>query len=319
MRKYLYCAIAALAMACTNAQADWPEKPVALIVPAAPGGTTDILARELAAQLAATFGQPFVVENRSGAGGNIGTAYVAKSRSDGYTILIGSMTNHVVNPVLMPSTPFKGVDDFTPVAYLANVLNTVVVNASLPVKNMQELIDYARANPGKIMYASGGNGSSNHIGGLMLEKMSGIKINHVPYRGGAPAVLATSAGETQLFISAGTQTLPQVKAGKLRLLAVTEAKRSVLLPDVPTVSETVPGYETTVWYGAFAPAGTSPQIVARLNEAINNAFAVPAVKRRLEGMGIEPVSMSPEAFGKVLRDEEAKYAKLIKELNIKME
>ncbi|OZI19830.1 ABC transporter substrate-binding protein [Bordetella genomosp. 9] len=301
------------------AHAAWPEKPVTLIVPAAPGGSTDILARELAADLSQAYGQSFLVENRSGAGGNIGTGIVAKAKPDGYTLLIGAMTNHVVNPTLIPSTPFKGVDDFTPIAYLANVLTTVVVNPSLPVHNIKELVDYAKEHPGKIDYATGGTGSTNHLGVLLLERLAGIKMAHVPYRSGAPAILSTVSGETKLNISAGTQTLPHVRAGKLRLLAVTEGQRSELLPDTPTVGETVPGYEMTIWYGAFGPKGTPPDIVASLNAAMNKTFMKPDIKKRMLDMGVVPVEMTPDQFAQVLRRDDAKYSKLIKELGITVE
>jgi tripartite-type tricarboxylate transporter receptor subunit TctC len=301
------------------AHATWPDKPVTLIVPAAPGGSTDILARELAADLSQIYGQSFLVENRSGAGGNIGTAYVAKAKPDGYTILIGAMTNHVVNPTLIPSTPFKGVDDFAPIAYLANVLTTVVVNPSLPVHNIEELLDYAKEHPGKINFATGGTGSTNHIGVLLLEKLTGVQMEHVPYRSGAPAILSTVSGETQLNISAGTQTLPHVKAGRLRLLAVTEGQRSELLPNTPTVGETVPGYEMTIWYGAFGPKGTPPDIVASLNKAMNATFMKPDVKKRMLDMGVVPVQMTPNQFMQVLRRDDAKYSKLIKDLGLTVE
>jgi tripartite-type tricarboxylate transporter receptor subunit TctC len=310
-----------LISACTlgQAQAAWPDRPVSLIVPAAPGGSTDILARELARGLSQAYGQSFLVENRAGAGGNIGTAYVAKAKPDGYTILIGAMTNHVVNPTLIPSTPFKGVDDFAPIAYLANVLTTLVVNPSLPVHNIKELIAYAKKNPGKINFATGGAGSVNDIGALMLEKMAGIKMVDVPYRSGAPAILSTVTGETQLNISASTQTLPHVKGDRLRLIAVTEGQRSELLPDTPTIGETVRGYEMTIWYGAFGPKGTSPDIIASLNKAMNATFAIPAVKQRMFSMGVVPVSMTPDAFMQVLRRDDAKYSKLIKELGLHIE
>jgi tripartite-type tricarboxylate transporter receptor subunit TctC len=301
------------------AHAAWPERTVTLVVPAEPGGSTDILARELAQQLTKTYGQSFIVENRSGAGGNIGTNFVAKARPDGYTILISAMTNHVVNPTLIPSTPFKGVDDFAPVAYLANVLTTVVVNPSFPVHNIKELIDYARAHPGKINYATGGVGSVNHIGVLMLQKLANIQMVHVPYRSGAPAILSTVTGDTQLNISAGTQTLPYVKTGKLRLLAVTEAHRTSLLPNTPTIGETVPGYDMTIWYGAFAPKGTPTEITESLNKAMNAAFMVPAVKQRMADIGVVPIAMTTGEFAQVLRRDNEKYTRLIKELGITLE
>jgi tripartite-type tricarboxylate transporter receptor subunit TctC len=301
------------------AQAAWPDRPVTLIVPAEPGGSTDILARALAEQLAKTYNQSFVVDNKSGAGGNIGTAFVAKAKPDGYTILIGAMTNHVVNPTLIPSTPFKGVDDFEPIAYLATVLSTIVVNPSLPVHNIAELIEYAKAHPNAINYATGGVGSTNHIGVLMLESLAHIQMTHVPYRSGAPAILSTVSGDTQLDLSAATQTLPYVKQGKLRLLAFTEGKRNDLMPDVPTIGETVPGYEMTIWYGAFAPKGTPRAIVDSLNTSMNAAFQVPAIAQRMQNMGVIPIAMTPDEFTKILKRDDVKYTRLIKDMGLRID
>jgi tripartite-type tricarboxylate transporter receptor subunit TctC len=229
----LLCGAAALTMSFANlaSAADaWPTKPITLIVPWAAGGSTDILARTLSEQLTKSLGQPVIVDNRPGASGNIGSAMVARAKPDGYTLLIGSMSTHAMNPALMPNMPFKGVDDFTPLGLLAYVTNTMVVNASVPVHNVKELIAYAKANPGKVAYASAGPGSTNHLSAVLFEKMAGVQLLHVPYKGGAPAVVDTVAGQTQLLFSAGTQTLTHVKSGKLRLLAVTEAKRSRCCP-----------------------------------------------------------------------------------------
>src|SRR5690606_21232747 len=211
------------------AMAAWPEKPVTLIVPWAAGGSTDILARMLSEHMTKRYGQPVIVENRSGASGNIGSAMVARAAPDGYTLLIGSMSTHTMNEALYDNMPFDGVKSFTPIAQLALVTNTMVVNPSVPANSVQEFIEYARANPQDIAYASAGPGSTNHLSAAMFEKATGIEMMHVPYRGGAPAVLDTVANRTQLLFSAGTQTLPHVQAGKLKLLAVTETQRSPLL------------------------------------------------------------------------------------------
>ena len=301
------------------AHAAWPESTITLIVPWAPGGSTDILARTLSEQLTKSMGQTVIVDNKAGASGNIGSNMVAKAKPDGYTLLVGSMSTHAMNPALMPNMPFKGVDDFTPIAQIANVVNTMVVNPSVPVKTVKEFIAYAKANPGKLAYASAGPGSTNHLAAVLFEKAAGIEMLHVPYKGGAPAVLDTVGNQTQVLFSAGTQTLPHVKSGKLRLLAVTEAKRSALLPDVPTVSEALPGYEMSVWYGAFGPVGLPRDLASRLNAEINKAMAIPDIKLRMDAIGVEVVRSTPQDFAGVLQRDADRYGKVIRELGIKNE
>ncbi|MCC6869015.1 MAG: tripartite tricarboxylate transporter substrate binding protein [Burkholderiales bacterium] len=308
--------VAALAAFALNAHAAWPEKTVKIIVPWAPGGSTDILARTVADKLSKSLGQPVVVDNKPGASGNMGSDMVAKAAPDGYTLLFGSMSTHAINPGMMPAMPFKGVEDFTPIAMLAFVTNTMVIHPSLPVSNVKEFIAYAKANPGKVAFASAGNGSTNHLSAALLEKMAGIQMLHVPYKGGAPAVVATVAGETQVLFTAGTQSLPHVKAGKLKLLAVTEKNRSSLLKDTPTVAETVPGYEMAVWYGAFGPKGMPPEIQKRLNAEINAIMMSPEVKTKMEAIGVEPVNDTPEQFAATLRADAEKWGKLVQELRI---
>ncbi|MBY4897909.1 tripartite tricarboxylate transporter substrate binding protein [Cupriavidus sp. AU9028] len=314
---------AAAVMCCAatvaTAQDGYPNKPVTLVVPWAPGGSTDILARVLSEHLTRSLGQTVIVDNKPGASGNIGSAAVARARPDGYTLLIGSMSTHAMNPALMSNMPFRGVEDFTPLGLLAYVTNTMVVHPSVPANNVRELIDYARANPGKLAYASAGPGSTNHLSAVLFEKMAKVEMLHVPYKGGAPAVVDTVAGQTQLLFSAGTQTLPHVKAGKLRLLAVTEGKRSPLLPNVPTVAETIPGYELAVWYGAFGPAGMPKELVSRLNAEINKVMMLPEVKQKMDAIGVETTTSTPQEFGQVLRRDADRYGKLIRELKITAE
>ncbi|PLP96872.1 Bug family tripartite tricarboxylate transporter substrate binding protein [Cupriavidus pauculus] len=317
--KSLLCGAAALAMSFAGhagAADAYPAKPVTLIVPWAAGGSTDILARVLSEHLTKSLGQPVIVDNKPGASGNIGSAMVARAQPDGYTLLIGSMSTHAMNPALMANMPFKGVEDFTPLGLLAYVTNTMVVHPSVPANNVKELIAYARANPGKLAYASAGPGSTNHLSAVLFEKMAGIQMLHVPYKGGAPAVVDTVAGQTQLLFSAGTQTLPHVKAGKLKLLAVTEAKRSPLLPNVPTVGETIPGYELSVWYGAFGPKNMPAALVAKLNTEINRVMSLPEVKAKMDSIGVETATSTPQEFGKILRRDADRYGKLIKDLGI---
>ncbi|MGB3435093.1 Bug family tripartite tricarboxylate transporter substrate binding protein [Achromobacter sp.] len=313
------CALGLALAAPALTHAAWPEKPITLIVPWAAGGSTDILARVLSEGLTQSLGQPVIVENRSGASGNIGTTFVARAKPDGYTLLVGSMSTHTMNQALYSSMPFDGVKDFTPIAELALVTNTMVVNPSVPASNVKEFIAYLKANPGTVAYASAGQGSTNHLSAALFEKAAGVKMMHIPYRGGAPAVLDTVAGRTQVLFSAGTQTLPHVQNDKLKLLAVTEEARSPLLPQVPTVAETLPGYELSVWYGAFGPAGMPPELTARLNREINLILKRPEVIKKMGDMGVLLTETTPEQFGQILARDADKYGKLIKELGITAE
>jgi tripartite-type tricarboxylate transporter receptor subunit TctC len=301
------------------AQAAWPERTVTLIVPWAPGGSTDILARMLSDYLTRSFGQTFIVENKAGASGNIGSNLVAKAKPDGYTLLVGSMSTHAMNQALFSSMPFEPVDDFTPISLVAFVTNTLVINPKIPVNNVAELIAYAKANPKKLNFASAGAGSTNHISAVLFELAAGIQMTHIPYKGGAPAVLDTVAGQTEVLFGAGTQTLPHVKSGKLKLLAVTESARSPQLPDTPTVAETLPGYELVVWYGAFGPKGLPKEITERLSTEINRIVALPEVRSKMSAIGVEVVSSTPAGFAKTLQQDAAKFTKLIRELKITAE
>ena len=294
----------------------YPQRPIALLVPWAPGGSTDILARIVAGHLHQSMGQPVVIENRTGAAGNIGTGAVARAAPDGYTILFNTMSVHTMNHALFATMPFDGVKDFSPITLLAYVTNTMVVHPSVPASTVAEFIAYAKANPGKIAYASSGPGSTNHLCAAMLERMAGVEMLHVPYRGGAPAVADTVGGQVQLFFTAGTQSLEHVKAGRLKLLGVTEAKRSPLLPDVPTVAETVPGYEMTVWYGAFGPPGMPREIVARLNAEIARALFLPEVRKRMADIAVEVASSTPEELGARMRADADKWGGIIRGLGI---
>ena len=316
-------AVVALLFACSGIasplNAAWPEKPVRIIVPFAPGGTADILARTISGKLNPVLGQPVVVENRPGAAGNIGTELVAKSKPDGYTLLVNLMNPHVVNQALYRNLPFNGVEDFTPIAMLAAVISTMAIHPSVPAKNVKEFIAVARARPGQIAYASAGTGSSTHLNAAVFEKMAGIRMLHVPYKGGAPAVLDTVTGQAQMIITAATQTLPHAQAGRLRLLGVTRASRVAMLPDVPAIAETLPGYEAVVWFGAFGPAGLPRDITARLNTEINKLMSAPDTRSVMEKMGVEVITITPEEFQKKLRGEAAHWAKVVRQYGIKAE
>ncbi|MBP0464374.1 tripartite tricarboxylate transporter substrate binding protein [Roseomonas sp. PWR1] len=314
-RRHLLATPALLAAAPALGQGAF-TRPVRLIVPWAPGGTTDILARIVAEPLATALGQPVLVENRSGASGNVGSDLVAKAAPDGHTLLFGSMSTHAMNHALMRSMPFDGVADFTPLAMLGFAVNTMVIHPSVPAQSVPEFIAHARANPEKVAYASAGPGSTNHLCAALFESMTGIRMVHVPYRGGQPAVTDTVAGQTQLLFSAATQTMPHVDGGRLRLIGVTEAARWSRQPSIPTVGEAVPGYEMAVWYGAFGPKGMDPALQRRLNADLNRIMELPAVKDRLAGMGVEMAVESTDAFGRRLVADAEKWGALIRRLGI---
>jgi tripartite-type tricarboxylate transporter receptor subunit TctC len=306
-------------IAATSAHAAYPEKPVRIVVPFPPGGTADILARTIANKLPSTLGQPFIVDNRTGAAGNIGTELVAKSKPDGYTLLVGLMNTHVVNQAFNASQPFRAIDDFTPIANLAAVITTMAIHPSVPAQSVKQFIAIARANPGKLAYASAGSGSSNHLSAAVFEKMAGLTMLHIPYKGGAPATLDTITGQAQVIFTAATQTLPHVKTGRLRLLGVTRAQRAALLPDVPAIAETLPGYDIVVWFGFFAPAGLPREITTRLNTEINRVMNAPDTKKIMEEMGVEVNNVTPEQFLDSMRREAAYWNKAVRAYQIKLD
>jgi len=297
------------------AQDGYPSRMVKIVVSAPPGGGPDIVARVIADRLSKIFGQPFVVENHPGAGGRIGAEAVALAEPNGYTLLAAQPAPLTTNGVLYKRLGYDPTA-FEPLAIMTSIPNTLTVRADFPAASVAELIAYAKANPGKVAYASAGPGSTNHLCAALFEKMADVQMVHVPYRGGAPAVADTVGGQTQLFFTAGTQSLEHVKAGKLRLLAVTEGKRSSLLPDVPTVGETVPGYEMSVWYGAFGPAGMARTIVAKLNAEISRILFLPDVKKKMEDIAVEVAKMKPEELGTLTHNDADKWGKLIKELGV---
>jgi tripartite-type tricarboxylate transporter receptor subunit TctC len=312
--------VAGLALAGPAKAQDYPSKPIRLVVPFAAGGATDVLARLVGERLTASLGQQVVVDNRPGAGGNIGSDIVARAEPDGYTILMGAVGTHAINPSLYPKMPYDPVKDFAPVTLVASVPNVLVVNPEVPAKSVQELIDLAKAKPGELNFASSGNGTSIHLSGELFKAMTGTDIVHVPYKGSGPAVTDLLGGQVQMMFDNMPSSLPHVKAGKLRALGVTSAKRSPALPEVPTIAEAgVPGYDATSWFGILAPAGTPEPVVTRLQGAIVQALGEPEMRQRMADLGAEPVGDTPAEFGQFITAELAKWAKVVNDAGVKLE
>ena len=301
-----------------RAQASWPIKPVRVVVPFAPAGTTDILARALVPELAKAFGQAFIIDNRPGAGGNLGSDAIAKSPPDGYNLLMGTVGTHAINAALYPKMPFDPVRDFTPVVLVAGVPNVLVMNPakaeSAGIGSAADLIRYAKANPGKLNMASSGNGTSIHLSGELFKSMTGSFMVHFPYRGSGPALLDLIGGTMDLMFDNLPSALPHIRSGKLKALAVTSAQRSAALPDVPTVAEAgpVPGFDASSWFGLFAPAGTPLEIVNRINQETAKAFQSPAFKERLLSQGAIPGGQPPAEFARFIATETTKWAQVVK-------
>jgi len=309
----------ALALASTTAFAQtYPDRPIKLIAPFAPGGATDVLARTMAQGLTEAWGQQVIVENRTGAGGNIGADLVAKSAPDGYTLLMGAIGTNAVNAFIYPKMPYDTERDFAPITQVARVPMLLVVHPSLPIRNVKELIAYAEARPDQLNYASGGVGASQHLAGELFKSMTGVKMVHVPYKGAAPSVTDVVAGQAQLTFGDMVAFLPHAKAGRVRPLAVSTAKRSAAVPDLPTVSEAgVPGYEATAWYGLFAPAGTPPAIVSKLNAESVRILRMPTIAERVANLGAEPVGSTPAEYADFLKAEMARWGKVVRAAGIK--
>ena len=299
---------------------DYPSKPVRFVVPFAPGGTTDVLARLVGEKLSASLGQQFVIDNKPGAGGNIGTAQVAKAEPDGYTILMGTVGTHAINASIYPSLPYDPVGDFAPVTLVATVPNVLVVNPELPAGSVAELIALAKEKPGELNFASSGNGTSIHLSGELFKSMTGVDIVHVPYKGSGPAMVDLLGGQVQMMFDNLPSSAPQIAAGKLRPLGVTSKERSPTLPDLPTIAEAgVPGYEALSWFGVLAPAGTPDAIVATLQAEIAGVLADPAMRQRFAELGAVPVGGTPAEFATLIGTETAKWAEVVKNAGIKLE
>lgn len=297
----------------------WPARAIRWVVPFPPGGGADVLARTLGPKLSEALGQPIVVENRSGASGNVGAESVAKSPADGYTMLFALSGTHAINPAIYRSIPFKEAD-FAPVVWLTSVLPVIAAHPSLPARNLRELIAYDRDNPGKLSYGTSGSGTIMHMSGELLKIMTDTRMVHVPYRGGGPAMIALLAGEVQFTFAESVTLIPHLKSGKLRALAVTTAKRSPAMPEVPTVAESgVPGYEVTSWNGVLIPAGTPAAIVGRLNTEFNALLNSPDMRERLIASGYEPVGGDADRFGRLIRSEADKWSSVAKKIGLQID
>jgi len=290
---------------------DYPTKPVRWIVGYPAGGSTDILARLIGQWLSARLGQQFIIENRPGAGNNLGTEQVVRAAPDGYTILLVNPAN-AINTTLYEKLSFNFVQDIAPVAGLIRVPNVMEINPSVPAKTVPEFIAYAKANPGKINLASSGNGTSIHMSGELFKMMTGLTMQHIPYRGSAPMLTDLLAGQVQVTFDNMPSSIEHIRAGRLRALAVTTAMRSEALPDVPVVADFVPGYEASAWFGVGAPKGTAPEIIELLNKEVNAAVADPNIRARLADMGGMMINGTPAEFGKIIVEETEKWAKVVK-------
>jgi tripartite-type tricarboxylate transporter receptor subunit TctC len=304
-----------------QAQANWPNRPIHLVVPFTPGGSTDILARSIGLELTKAWGQPVVIDNVPGAGGSIGADKVAKAPADGYTLLMGHIGTLAVTPSIYPSLPYDPVKSFAPVAWVARVPNVLAVHPSVPARTLAELLALARSQPGRLNYGSGGNGSAAHIAMEYLKLRSKTFMVHVPYRGTSPAVNDLIAGQIQLIFTGAPAVMPFVKSGRLRALAVSSPKRLPSLPDLPTVAESggkeMAGFEADQWYGVVAPAGTPREIVVKLNAQINASLNSPELSARLQAEGAQATPTTPEVFGKLIAAEIERWRPVVKAGNVR--
>lgn len=308
-----------------GAQTTWPTKPVKIVVPFAPGGTTDLLARAMATELSKAFPQPFVVENRGGAGGNLGADIVAKSAPDGYTILMGTVGTHGINQSLYSKMPFNPQKDFAPITLVAGVPNVMIMNAetakSLNINTVMDFIAYGKSHPGKFNMASSGNGTSIHLAGELFKSRTGIFMTHIPYTGSGPALMGLLSGTVDVMFDNLPSALPQIKSGKLKGFAVTSAQRSAAIPELPTIEEAgqLKGFDASSWFGLLAPAGTPADIVNRIQQEVAKALASPAVKEKLLAQGAIPSGNTPAEFAKFIDDETKKWAPVVKASGAKVD
>jgi tripartite-type tricarboxylate transporter receptor subunit TctC len=318
-RVALVACLAAVVCSPASAQPAYPVRPIRLISPFPPGAVVDTLSRALAAPLGELLGQPVVVENRTGAGGNVGMDVVAKAPADGYTIGMGGIGTHGINPSVYASMPFDPVRDFAPITFVASNINVLVVHPSVPAQDVQQLIAYARSNPGRLSYGSAGTGTSQHLAGELFKQVAGVQMTHIPYKGAGPAVSDLIGGQIPLMFVDISASLGHIRAGKLRALGVTTRERTPLL-DVPTLIEQgIPDFDVNAWFGVLAPAGTPRDIVLRLNAEAVKALRLPATRERLENVGLKPAPNSPEEFAGFIRGELERWAKVARAANIRPE
>ena len=307
--------------AAAHAQANWPDRPVRVIVPFPASGATDLVARVVTQRVAADLGQQLVVDNKPGAGGTLGTAEAAKAAPDGYTLLLTTSSTHAISPHLMPKLAYDPRKDFTPVAHVADAPSVLLVTNSLPVKTVPELIAYGKANPGKLNYATSGNGTIVHLNTAAFAAQAGIQLAHVPYKGTAQSITDLAAGQVHLLFDSIPTGMPHVASGRLRALAVTGDRRSTLAPNLPTVAESgLPGYSSVTWFGLYGPAGMKPELIARINQAFNRALQNPEVIASLAKQGVEPAKpQTPAQFAAMVQADSARWAKVIRDNHITLE
>lgn len=321
-RTALLCAAWLAAAGTAHAQGAYPNRPVKLVVPFAAGGSTDLVARQLAQEMATRTGQPFVVDNKPGAGSTIGADFVAKAPADGYTLLLGTISSHATAVGLYPKLPYDPLKDFAPITEITAIPNVIVASPQNPrmanVRTLADLIALARKEPGQLTYASSGSGSSNHLATESFKSVAGITLNHIPYKGSGPALTDVGAGHVDLMLDVVLTSLPQIKAGRLKALGITSLKRSPLLPDVPTVAEQgYPGFEVLGWYGLFAPAGTPPAVLERLGRDFTAVLHSDKMRATLESQGGPSIASTPAEFGTLIRTEIARWKKVVEQSGAK--
>ncbi len=318
--RQVFAALALAAFAAAAPAQDYPAKPIRLIVPFPPGGGTDIAARTLANKLSETLRWTFVVENKPGAGGNLGVEQAVKSPPDGYTLVIGQTSNLAINPALYAKLPYDPLKDLSPIALIVSAPVVLVVAANSPYKSLGDLLAAARRDPGAVTFASPGNGTVSHLAGELLQRASGVKFTHVPYKGAAQAMTDLLGGQVQSFMSSVPSALAQIRGGRLRAIAVTSAKRAAEMPEVPAIAESgYAGFDATTWYGLLAPAGTPAAVIKRLNAEVNRALGMPDVSGRLAAEGGEVLGGSPERFASLLKADHAKWGRIVKESGAKVD